>query len=500
MIKQIIVPFNHMAITNKNGRMVDILAEGKHWLSSFTEVEVFDMSTVLAPKLGIDTALQNAQLLDMIHLYDIAEDEMAFLYRNKRFVQVLGPGKYAFWKQGLAQFEVEQHKIGVHISTKYDLAAILRSTAANGLFTTYNVSEYQIALITENGQFRQVLQPGTYVFWKKALHVQASIQHTTVAVASNDGLKSYLQLPELAAQIQVIEVAQNEIALLYADGHFVSVLTAGQFGYWKSAKQFEVVRASLNDLEIADNIDRNLIAQGLLERYIRSFVVEPFEQGILLINGQMDRLLAPGTYHFWKNSAQVAVQKTDMRQVSLDITGQEILTKDKAQLRINFMVQYRVADLQKALTANKDFEKQLYAQMQLVLREIVGQLTFDEFMEGKDGIAQKAAAQGRSKAAELGVTLLDFGVKDIILPGDVKEIMHQVLIAEKRAQANVITRREETASMRSLLNTAKLMEDNAMLLKLKEMEYMEKIAEKIHTISLSGGSQVVDQLRQLFVK
>jgi hypothetical protein len=85
-------------------------------------------------------------------------------------------------------------------------------------------------------------------------------------------------------------------------------------------------------------------------------------------------------------------------------------------------------------------------------------------------------------------------------PGDVKEIMNQVLIAEKRAQANIITRREETASTRSLLNTAKLMEENAMLMKIKEMEYVEKIAEKIHTISLSGGGQIVDQLKALFVR
>ena len=84
------------------------------------------------------------------------------------------------------------------------------------------------------------------------------------------------------------------------------------------------------------------------------------------------------------------------------------------------------------------------------------------------------------------VEVNDFGIRDIILPGDVKEIMNQVLIAEKKAQANIIMRREETASTRSLLNTAKLMEENAMLWKLKEMEYVEKIADKISNISVSG--------------
>jgi hypothetical protein len=84
------------------------------------------------------------------------------------------------------------------------------------------------------------------------------------------------------------------------------------------------------------------------------------------------------------------------------------------------------------------------------------------------------------------------------LPGDVKEIMNQVLIAEKKSQANLVTRREETASTRSLLNTAKLMDDNPMLFRLKEMEYVEKIAEKIDNISVSGGGVFIDQLRQIF--
>jgi len=81
----------------------------------------------------------------------------------------------------------------------------------------------------------------------------------------------------------------------------------------------------------------------------------------------------------------------------------------------------------------------------------------------------------KSEAIKLGVKVLNCGIRDIILTGEMKEIMNQVLIAQKKAQANSITRREETASTRSLLNTAKLMEDNEMLYKLKEMEYVEKI-------------------------
>ena len=61
-------------------------------------------------------------------------------------------------------------------------------------------------------------------------------------------------------------------------------------------------------------------------------------------------------------------------------------------------------------------------------------------------------------------------------------------------------RREETAAMRSMLNTAKLMEENEMLWKLKEMEYVEKIADRIGEITISGSGNVISQLKDIFVK
>ena len=91
------------------------------------------------------------------------------------------------------------------------------------------------------------------------------------------------------------------------------------------------------------------------------------------------------------------------------------------------------------------------------------------------------------KFAEIGIDVKSIGVKDIILPGDMKDILAKVVEAEKAAQANVIRRREETNATRSLLNTAKVMEDNSVALRLKEMETLEMVTEKIGNISVYGG-------------
>ena len=93
--------------------------------------------------------------------------------------------------------------------------------------------------------------------------------------------------------------------------------------------------------------------------------------------------------------------------------------------------------------------------------------------------------------------ILAAGIRDIILPGEIRDIMNSVLVAEKNAQANVIARREEVASTRSLLNTAKLMDENKTLYRLKELEYMERICDKVGEISVGGNAGLVEQLSAL---
>lgn len=94
-----------------------------------------------------------------------------------------------------------------------------------------------------------------------------------------------------------------------------------------------------------------------------------------------------------------------------------------------------------------------------------------------------------------GVRLLGVGIKDVILPGEMKEILNGVVLAEKQAQASVIRRREEANATRSQLNTAKLIEDNPVLMRLKELEALEKVTEKIDTLTVFGGLDGV--LKQL---
>jgi hypothetical protein len=361
----------------------------------------------------------------------------------------------------------------------------------------FAIKTNNIGLVFKNDTLQRVMGEGKYwVGFGEKLEVY-DLSKTFYVVQDVEVL---LTNPDFAEMVTVVEVGDNEIALVYLNGNLKTVLTSGRHFYWNGINKYSFIKVDISNMIIADDINRNMLDKAPLSAFVRNYKIEAFEKALLFVDGKFAGVLEPGNYYWWKNSTLINIAKADTRQLSMEITGQEILTKDKAQLRVNFNVMYRITDVMKALFENKDYEKQLYVSMQLALRAFIGKLTLDELMESKEKIAEDVLAATETRAGEFGLLLNTCGIKDIILPGDVKDIMNQVLIAEKKAQANIITRREETASARSLLNTAKLMEDNAMLYKLKEMEYVEKIAEKINNISLSGGGQIVDQLKQIFVK
>ena len=356
------------------------------------------------------------------------------------------------------------------------------------------INKGKAALVIRNGDYRRVLTPGLYWVTPFDMVIPYSIDqpfHPPVA------LDLLLEDETLSEMLTVIEVQDNEIALQYKHGNLKDVLGPDRYAFWKSGP-YSFVKVDLSKIEITEDIDVKSIRRKELVPYIRVCKVDSNEKGVLFVNNQYVKILDPGEYYFWKNAIEVAVSRVDLRTRQLEIPGQEILTRDKAALRVNFIAQYKVVDVEKALIDNKDCEKQLYHLVQLALRSYVGQYTLDELLDKKNALSTYVLDAIREKSGDLGVEVIDCGVRDIILPGDVKDIMNQVLVAQKKAQANVIMRREETASTRSLLNTARLMESNEMLWKLKEMEYVEKIADKIGEITVSGNGHVIDQLRGIF--
>jgi len=353
------------------------------------------------------------------------------------------------------------------------------------------IKENERGFLFKNGKYVKMLTAGKYrIFSNSEVEVVSTDDELKL---TRCGIEALLKDKETADALSVAEVGDNELYLHFVNGNFTEALTSGRYVFWKCGGKHEYIVADISDPEVSADIPEYIFSKLPARMYLKVEVTE-YQKARLYFNQKFVRVLDAGIYYFWKNSVKIDVGFVDTRLTSMDITGQEILTQDKVSLRINFVCNYRITDYVKILTDINNFAEHMHLAAQLALREYVGKYRLDEILENKDKISEYVFEKLKAKEKELYVEIVDAGVKDIILPGEIRAIMNTVLVAEKRAQANVITRREEVASTRSLLNTAKLMDENKTLYKLKELEYIERICENVGNINLNSNGDLLSRL------
>lgn len=364
------------------------------------------------------------------------------------------------------------------------------------------VGDAERVLIYRNRRIERVLGPGVHTL--RDFRGELSMSHYDIgnsAYSGNDAEALIAGLGErLSEHFVLADIGNDEVGLVLRNGRYAEVLAPGlRRLYWKGLATIELRTLKLGEglaieREVADGLRQ--IAQ--LDRVAAHGVVPTESAGLLFVDGTFVRTLAPGAYAFWNLRKNVAVEIVELRVHALEVAGQELLTRDKVTLRVNLAAGLRVADPVAARTRVAKYLEHVYRELQYGLRKAVSSKTLDELLGDKASLDADILASVRGACAEIGVEVLGVGVKDVILPGEMKEILNAVVQAEKSAQANVIRRREEANATRSLLNTAKLIEESPVLMRLKELEALEKITEKIDKLTVFGGLEgVMKQLVSL---
>ena len=361
-----------------------------------------------------------------------------------------------------------------------------------------HVKKDERALLFVKGDFVDVLPAGDH--WLFDLFGRVKIERFPLSVPRFEHrIADYLQLTRDLRERAVVEREFNavhtgprEVGLRYENGVLVEVLAPNTRAlYWKGYLDIRVEKVSVETaFTIAEKLAKEVLGAKLKmpgADLVHVVQVPQYNQAVLYVDGKVETLLQPGVHAFWRVGRDLRSDTVDTRLQMLDVAGQEILTRDKVALRVNLVAGYRVTDVLAAFAKQAKPVDFLYKELQFGLRAAVGTRTLDELLEDKGLIDSVVSAHVKGRVAGMGIELDSAGVKDIILPGDMKAILTRVVEAEKAAQANVIRRREETAATRSLLNTAKVMEDNPTALRLKELETLEKVTEKIDKISVFGG-------------
>ncbi|MBQ8147116.1 MAG: slipin family protein [Clostridia bacterium] len=354
------------------------------------------------------------------------------------------------------------------------------------------INERTIGLLFKNGKFERVLRAGRYIVSKNSIVEEIDIEKPLKS--ANATLDTLMENKDIKAMYNLHVVDQNQVLIRYIDGRVRDAFTQGVYALYAGLKNEKIEYVDAQNAMI-EGLSAETIRQLPYSMY-KFHEVSPYEKGILFVDNKLERVLDGGIYYFW-SKRETEVRLVDTRAIVINVTGQEILTQDKVSVRVNLVICIRIKDYVKVITELNDYEEHIRICAQLAVREYVNKYKLDEILENKEKISQHVYEKLKEKEKEFYVEVNEAAVRDIILPGEIRSIMNTILLAEKKAQANVITRREEVASTRSLLNTAKLMDENKTLYKLKELEFLEKICENIDSINLNGGTGILGDLRSL---
>lgn len=479
-IKQIIEE-HQRGLLYRDGRLVKWLEPGRHsywgwgaqWRIELIDIEqgytrsTPELRAILPEEAGFEVSLE--------------EHELAVVSIDNKPTSVLEAGRYILWQI--------RHDVRV---TVYDTRELMASMplehealmAPLQRLLVYTINDNQLGVLSVNGKAHTLLEPGRHQLWQSARN-----PHRLTYLSVDTGYVSTGSMPEIARVLppkaaNPLEVASNEFAILYREGQGFTCLGPGSYLVWQLRHKitFKVFSTDALMTEVPE-VDWWIVPTNY---FIRQ-TVRPYERGLLWVDGEFNGELGEGRYgvNAWRKD--VSFEVVDMRERELQIQGQEVMTSDKVTLRLNLVVKWAVRDARRSVEAQTELVNAVYSEAQLVARSYIAGSTLDALLEARNQAAEAMLAELAPRVAQWGIEVMRIDLKDLILPGEMKTLLNRVIEAEKQAAANVILRREETAATRAQANTAKMMENNPALMRLKELELMSEVAHNVGNITIVAG-------------
>ncbi len=223
---------------------------------------------------------------------------------------------------------------------------------------------------------------------------------------------------------------------------------------------------------------------GLAKRRQGMTTVYDYETGLRYDRGQLTQALPPGRYPTWP--APILIERVDMREQSLAVTGQEILTQDNLPVRISAVLRWKITDAVAYKRGAVNVSGRLYEAVQIALRRRVGSMTLDALLA--DRVTLDAGLVNDVETANLGIAVSALEVKDINLVGAAKQAYADLWRAQKEGLAALERARGEQAALRALANAARMLKGNPELMNLRVLQALQGQPGKPAPTVILGGA------------
>lgn len=203
-------------------------------------------------------------------------------------------------------------------------------------------------------------------------------------------------------------------------------------------------------------------------------IVKQYERGIVFTLGKYTGTRDPGL-RFVVPIIQT-MTRVDVRSTPIDVSKQEVITKDNVTVGVDAIVYFRVMNPSKAVleTTNYIFATTNFAQA--ALRDITGNFELDELLSKRDEISTKIKQIVDKETDKWGIDIENVKLQNIELPADMKRAMAKQAEAERERRAAIIVAEGEKSAAKSVSEAAEMLAKAKGGIEVRTLQTLEKIS------------------------
>ncbi|MGF6599657.1 regulator of protease activity HflC (stomatin/prohibitin superfamily) [Paraburkholderia sp. GAS448] len=124
-----------------------------------------------------------------------------------------------------------------------------------------------------------------------------------------------------------------------------------------------------------------------------------------------------------------------LKEIPLEVPSQVCITRDNTQLQVDGVLYFQVTDPMKASYGSSNFVFAITQLSQTTLRSVIGKLELDKTFEERDFINHSIVSSLDEAAANWGVKVLRYEIKDLTPPKEILHAMQAQITAEREKRA-----------------------------------------------------------------
>jgi regulator of protease activity HflC (stomatin/prohibitin superfamily) len=223
-------------------------------------------------------------------------------------------------------------------------------------------------------------------------------------------------------------------------------------------------------------------------------VVNQYQRGIVLTLGRFTGVRQPGLRVIIPIFQTMT--RVDVRSTPIDVSKQEIITKDNVTAGIDAIVYFRVVDPAKAVLETTNYVYATSQFAQAALRDVTGNFELDELLQKREEISERIKEIVDAETSKWGIDIENVKMQNIELPQDMKRAMAKQAEAERERRANIIGADGEKVAAQNLADAAAIFAKVPGALNLRTLGTLERIStEPSQKTMMLFPVELIDALR-----